>query len=118
MEKPNLQFVLKGFTEVTGVRMFAFDGVASDRSRTPFTVSANLAMSRRYGIRLQELPLLCRAVLEDHAGEPATEWTYGEQEMSLHAGRVAAREEAARQRRPPRQPASQNLGAAWRAPQR
>ena len=117
VESPKIQFTLTGFRESTGYRVFAFEGVAADRTRTPWTVRADLAMARRYGIRLQELPLLCRGVLDrrDEAAETRA-LTYSEQDMSQHQDAAHAREEAARHRKPPRRPATENVGNAWRAP--
>lgn len=120
METNRLQYVLKGFTQTLGARVFEFEGVAADRTRRNFTVSADLAASRRYGIRIQDLPLLCRAVLDgqepgDSVPEEGTThaFTYTEEEMSLHASRITERE-AAQKKRPPRRPAPDRLGAAWR----
>jgi hypothetical protein len=59
-----MQFTLTGFTQDSGCRVFAYDGVGEDRVRIKFTVSADLALSRKYGIRLQELPLMCLEILE------------------------------------------------------
>ena len=59
-----MQFTLTGFTQDSGCRVFAYDGVGEDRVRIRFTVSADLALSRKYGIRLQELPLMCLEILE------------------------------------------------------
>lgn len=119
MENPKTQFILRGFSEVKGSRVFVFEGIAPDRTRLAFTVRANLAMTRRYGIRLQELPLLCRAVLEQHhEDEENRAFTYTEDDMSIHADDAAARERAAKQRKPPRRPASEQVGAAWRGPLR
>jgi hypothetical protein len=59
-----MQFTLTGFTQESGCRVFAYDGVGEDRVRIKFTVSADLALSRKYGIRLQELPLMCLEILE------------------------------------------------------
>lgn len=42
-----MQFVLTGFIPDTGFRVFAFDGIAEDRSRTGFTVRTDLALIRR-----------------------------------------------------------------------
>lgn len=64
VENPKMQFILRGFSQVVALRVFAFEGIAADRTRALFTVSADLALARRYRIRLQELPLLCRSVLE------------------------------------------------------
>jgi hypothetical protein len=114
-----MQFVLTGFTQDLGCRVFAFEGIAVDRMRTPFTVRADLALIRRYGIQIQELPLLCRSVLErrDEASE-AQAFTFTEDEMRTCAtARAAAKDEAAHRRRPPRRPSPEGLGAAWRVPQ-
>jgi hypothetical protein len=114
-----MQFVLTGFTQDLGCRVFAFEGIAVDRIRTPFTVRADLALIRRYGIQIQELPLLCRSVLErrDEASE-AQAFTFTEEEMRTCAtARAAAKDEAAHRRRPPRRPSPEGLGAAWRVPQ-
>src|SRR5579871_4281537 len=61
---PEMQFTLTGFTQDTGCRVFAYEGTGEDRVRMRFTVRADLALSRKYGIRLQELPLMCLAILE------------------------------------------------------
>lgn len=118
MQSPKMQFVLKGFREETGFRVFIFDGIDVDRSRSEYTVETDIALSRRYGIRLQELPLLCRALLERLAtGEPKRSFTYSEQLMCEHASIEAARLEAARKRKPPKRPANTDrLGLAWRGP--
>ena len=119
MENPNMQFILKGFSQVREFRVFAFEGIASDRTRTPFTVRTDLALTRRYGIRMQELPLLCRAVLERcHEGEEKRAFAYTEEDMRLYADCAAAKERAAKHRKPPRRPPTENVGAAWRAPSR
>lgn len=118
MDKSKMHFVLTGFTEEAGFRVFAFEGVGGDWARTPFTVRIDLALSRRYGIRLQELPLLCRALLDNcDVAEPKHSFVFTEQDMCLYADRAAARAEAAKQRKLPRKPVSANVGAAWRAPQ-
>ena len=120
MENPKLQFVLKGFSEVTGCRVFAFEGVGADRSRVDFTVKTDLSLARQYGIRLQELPLLCRAMLErKHEDDTvARTFTYTAEDMLVFADSAAARALAAKQRKPARRPATTTqLGTAWRAPQ-
>jgi hypothetical protein len=114
-----MQFILKGFSHELGFRVFRFDGVASDRTRTLFTVKADLALSRTYGIPLQELPLLCRALLDEHyEADSNHDLTYSEREMRMHAvNRAAMRDAAAQKRKPARKPPIGNIGAAWRAPQ-
>src|ERR1700674_5358916 len=79
-----MQFILTGFTQDTGFRVFAFERVGEDR--TKYTVRADLALVLRYGIRLQELPLLCRSLLERRDnGEETSALTFTEDEMCLYA---------------------------------
>lgn len=112
-------FILTGFSQDMGFRVFAFEGIDADRVRTAFTVQADLALTRRYGIKMQELPLLCRGFLErSHEGGEATGiLTYSEQEMSACASdRAAAKDVASHKRKAPRKPSAENPGAAWRTP--
>ena len=60
-----MDFVLTGFRQEANIRRFAFQRVAGDHSRTEFTVSADMSLLVKHKIPLQELPLLCRALLED-----------------------------------------------------
>jgi hypothetical protein len=114
MENSKTQFILKGFTQVMGSRVFEFEGVEADRTRTMFTIHADLSLARRYGIQLQELPLLCRAVLEGcHGGGEERTFSYTEEAMRLHAGEVAARAELAKQRKPPRRPVPERVETEW-----
>jgi hypothetical protein len=86
MDSSKMTFVLRGFAQVKEFRVFAFDGVAEDRSRSPFTVRADLALSASYGIRLQELPLLCKRLLDqqqDRGSERA--FTFTEAAMREYA---------------------------------
>ncbi len=113
----NMLYILTGFTHDLGFRVFAFERIGEDRVRTAFSVRADLALARKYGIRTQELPLLCRSVLEQHDGSDTERiFTYTEAAMSLRAD-LCAVEAAAQKRKPPRRPASENVGAAWRGPQ-
>ena len=81
-----MQFSLIGFRQDTGFRVFTFEGTAADHTRTAYTVRADLALTRKHGIRVQELPLLCRGLLE-RAGEGEQKYTatFTEEEMRLHA---------------------------------
>jgi hypothetical protein len=113
-----MQFILSGFTQDLGFRVFRFEGVTLDRprTRTIFTVRADLALIRRYGIQIQELPLLCRALLDGLGdGEETHALIFTEERMRTCANdRAAAKDAAAQKRRPPRKPPRENLGAAWR----
>ena len=118
MENSKVQFVLTGFRQVVDFRVFTFERIAADYSRSLFTVRADLALAQRHRIPLQELPLLCRAVLEQpREGGDGTSFVFTEADMRLYADRVAERAEAARQRKPPRRPHTENAGAGWRTPQ-
>jgi hypothetical protein len=111
-----MQFILTGFTQDLAFRVFAFERMGLDRVRTKYVVRADLALVRRYGIQVQELPLLCRNLLQqrDESQESHT-FIFTEDDMCLHAkDRAAARDAAAQKRKPPRRPPSENVGAAWR----
>ena len=86
-----MQFVLTGFTHDMSFRVFAFDRIGEDRVRTKCTVRADLVLIRRYGIQIQELPLLCRSLLDrgEESGELLS-LTFTEQEMCACAAERAA----------------------------
>ena len=89
-------FILKGFTQEMGIRVFAFERVGEDQTRTECTVSADLALTRRYDIRVQDLPLLCRLFLERHeAADDTRRFIFTEGEMSSHATKCKAAADAA-----------------------
>lgn len=98
-----MQYLLTGFTQITGVRVFAFEGVASDRVRMAYNVSADLALARQHRIQMQELPLLCRGVL-DRRGEADERraFTFTGDDMTLHSNLVRAAFEAQKKKAPRR----------------
>ena len=114
-----MQFILTGFTQELGFRVFAFERLGEDRVRTRCTVKADLVLVRRYGIRLQELPLMCRGILErgDVAAVTPTMIFSEEQMRDCANERAAAKESAAHKRKPPKRPVVENPGAGWRGPQ-
>ncbi len=128
-----MQFVLVGFTQDAGFRVFAFEGIGEDRARTKFTVRADLALIRGYEIRVQELPLLCRGLLErmtqaaiEGAGQEAASpeaasrehtWIYTEEEMRLHASTCAEARDAAQRKKSMRRFGLNQPGAGSRSPQ-
>ena len=102
----DMEFVLTGFRQESNVRRFAFQRVAGDHSRTEFTVSADMSLLVKHKIPLQELPLLCRALLEDQqqAG-PGKAVTFTETDMLVYVNRrSAAKDEADRKRAQHRSP--------------
>ena len=112
-----MQYIITGFTHDMGFRVFAFQGIGEDRVRTEYKVRADLALIQRYGIRMQELPLLCRGILEGrNEDEDQKTFTYTESDMRRNAELCAVHAADAEKRKPPRKPPSHNLGAAWRDP--
>lgn len=109
----SMQFILTGFTQDNEFRVFAFEGIAPNRVRIPFTVRADLALSRRHGIRQQELPLMCRAVLEGREeGDSKKALTFGEEAMHLHEMNcMAARALAAQKKKAYRKPVTETIAA-------
>lgn len=114
---PRVQFLLTGFTQDKDDRVFSFDGVNLDRTKTPVQVRIDTRMARHYGIRPQELPLLCRSLLDSFPeGQQHTVVTFGEEEMSRHRAEIALRTAAAKVRRPPRRPSPTAVRSPWHAP--
>ena len=114
-----MQYILTGFSHEMGYRGFVFESV-EDRVRTAYRVKADLALARKHGIAVQELPLLCRALLETRVkGENQRAYTYGEADMRKYEDLRAARAaELENRKRPlPRRPPAQKPGQTWRGPQ-
>lgn len=111
-----MEFVFTGFQQVENIRRYAFQGVADDRKKAEFTVGVDLATVRRYGIPLQELPLLCRRVLEERdAAEHSQAMTFTEQHMRGYATGRAQRIEAEQKKKMSRRfVPSRQTGKAWR----
>jgi hypothetical protein len=101
-----MEFVLTGFRQTDNIRRFAFERISTDHSRTEFSVSADMTLLTKHKIPLQELPLLCRTLLEEHSGTgPSKAVVFTEGEMLGYAKRrVAAKEEADRKRAQQRTP--------------
>ncbi len=116
-----LRFILVGFVPDRGFRLFTFEGlensqgVAAGQTRTEFTVRTDLSLIRGYGIRVQELPLLCRELLEQRADSETTRHlTYTEEDMRLHQAHSTAQQAAMRKRPTYKPPAAKNTGNTWR----
>jgi hypothetical protein len=95
-----MEYLLEHYRQTAALRVFSFDGVSPDRSRSRFTVSVDTALLGKYTISLQELPLLCRRFLEERATSGGSHTlTFAETDMAdLAAGRAEALE-LARQRK-------------------
>ena len=105
-----------GFQQLQSMRHFAFDCVATDRSRTTVTVCADLALARKHHILMQELPLLCLRLLEQRPDldlTPLLTLT----EANMAAVEAAVLTLAATRKENRRAPAATgSLGHAWRQP--
>jgi hypothetical protein len=77
------------------------------------TVSADLNLIRKYRIPLQELPLLCRRLLEGHQGIEMI--AFAEPDMVRYVSERAAAQTALMEKRKAHFPkASNRSGQAWR----
>jgi hypothetical protein len=99
MDSHKSSFVLTGFTHDVGFRVFAFDCVENGRPRSRHTVRADLTLVRKYGIHIQELPLLCRRLLDTSEEDDRSSLTLPETEMIACAEKETARTQA-KARRP------------------
>jgi hypothetical protein len=111
-----MPFILTGFRQVAGLRVFAFEGTGKDTTPTKLTVRADINLGRKHGIQLQDWPLLCIEMLELRSGDitPGTcDLIFDETRMcELEAARVATRLAASLKRaRAYKPPAAQPLPA-------
>ena len=85
---------LTGFTNDLGFRVFLFEDIPKDLGRgRNYLVRADLALSRKYRIPLQELPLLCCEILQQRTANDDTQHTFTctEDDMSTYARDAAGR---------------------------
>ena len=110
------EFTLTGFEQEGTIRHFRFESTTSDLHRE-FTVDADTGLLGKYGITLQELPLLCLRLLERQS--PAMSGAVvilNEAEMQEHADHCAAIKHDAEEKRQRRRKPSGVRGQAWRGP--
>jgi hypothetical protein len=114
-----MEFTMTGFSEDLGIRRYRFKSVLADRRSLEFAVDTDVAMARKYGIVLQELPLLCRRLLEKNIERLDSDpIVFSEELMREHASQCAATERAAQERRKShRRPTPARLGEHWRGQQ-
>lgn len=112
-----LEFLLTGFTQIDGIRIYAYERRV-DTGRSNYTVEVDLALIPGYGIRIQDLPLLCRELLQQRVQpDEISAFVFTEQQMRSHAEKVAiAREDAEHRKKQPKHVVSANTGAGWRKP--
>jgi hypothetical protein len=110
------QFFLSGFTQTAGIRIYAFQGRIEAR-RIDYTVEVDLALIPGFGIRIQDLPLLCRELLQQAQPDEINALVFTEQRMRSHAEKLSlAREEAALKKKQSRRLASVEPATSYRSP--
>ena len=99
-EEVKLQFLLTGFTQSAGIRIYSFDGRVEAR-KVGYTVEVELALLPGYGIRIQDLPLMCRELLQQRTQpDEVKAHVFTEQRMRSHAEKITlAREDADRKKK-------------------
>src|SRR5579872_6942827 len=114
-EGVKLHFLLTGFTQAAGIRTYAFEG-RIDARRIDYTVAVDLALIPGYGIRIQDLPLLCRELLQQREQpDEISAVVFTEQRMRGHAEKLAiAREEAEHRKKAPKHLPSPSGDNGWR----
>ena len=91
-----MDFLLTGMGQDNNIRRYTFDAVNANRTRTQFSVCADLILVRKYAIPLQELPLLCRHLLEEHSlTQESRTLTFTENDMISYVNHRAALKDAA-----------------------
>jgi hypothetical protein len=110
------RFMMTGFAQDAGFRVFNFDGLVDGKRQSIFSVRVDIGLARSFGIRLQELPLLCRNLLEGRPEESETHsFTLDELALRGHAQELAsAKANNASHHRGSRKPGGNTAGSAWR----
>lgn len=113
-EGGKVQFFLTGFTQAAGIRIYAFQGRV-DARRIDYTVEVDLALIPGYGIRIQDLPLLCRELLQQQAQpDEKSAVVFTEQRMRSHAEKLATARHEAEHKKQPRHLARADAETSWR----
>src|SRR5690349_3371923 len=77
-----MQCIFNGFQQSGTLRSFAFTVVSENVPRIQVAVGVDTAVSRKFGISLQELPLICRETLSSRYVVGANSaLTVGEEEL-------------------------------------
>jgi hypothetical protein len=102
-EAAKIQFLLTGFTQSAGIRIYAFESRVA-AGRIDYTVEVDLALIPGFGIRIQDLPLLCRELLQQWVQpDEIRTFVFTEQRMRSHAEKLSmAREDAELRKKQPR----------------
>lgn len=88
-----MNFTFTGFSQEAGFRLFAFEGITVEKIKTRYEVKVDISLLGKYGIKVQELPLLCRRLLDKHGNEKdinTSTLIFTEAEMCLQQSERAA----------------------------
>lgn len=108
-----MSFTLAGFDECEGLRRFSFERIAGNM-KTTVVVRADLSLTRKHDIRLQELPLICARLLQGLGTDtPPGPITLTEEHMI--AIQTEARAASEKRRKSPRRP-HRGPGRVWPSP--
>lgn len=106
------ELILTGFREANGIRSYVYQCQHDDGSSREFTVDAEVKLLQKHGIGLQELPLLCRRLLEKQNPDVLLRTvTFTEDLMKEQADQRMALKQAARDKKKPyRRPRPAHFG--------
>ncbi len=112
-----MNFTFTGFTQEAGFRLFAFEVITVEKTKTRYRVKVDTSLLGKYGIKVQELPLLCRRLLDKHENEKdisTSTLIFTEAEMCLQQSERAAilNANALKKKAMHRPPSA--AGVAWR----
>lgn len=110
-----MAFVLKGIANERAARRFTFEVTEKGSVQASIVVAVDVDLARRFGIPLQELPLLCLHLLE-RSPSPEKTLIFTEAEMVNYAKlRDDAKSSHERKQRLRKKRTSALVGQAWRA---
>jgi hypothetical protein len=93
-------FAFTGFSQQGSDRVFSFELLPRIAGNVAYQVTADVTLARKYHITLQELPILCRTILEGKIPTDGSHLvTYSAEDMLAHA---TARDAAEKNRKPRR----------------
>jgi len=109
-----LGFVLTGFRQYRSVRHYAFDYVSGKDKREACVVCADLNLLQKHKIPLQEVPLLCRRLLETADVGARERLEFSETDMLSYNANRSAQQKVNAKKKKHRVPVSPRVGLAWR----
>jgi hypothetical protein len=110
-----MEFTLTGFQQEREIRHYTFQSLEGGRTSRGLTVNVDVGLLRKYGIALQDVPLLCRRLLEKQSLDPSVKvLTFSEELMREHADHCEALKRAAEERKKAyRHHRSPEAGKGW-----